>query len=107
MAANQRPRCGTAARDTRRAPPWNSDDTAMAPKEIAAIWPGMTPDRAVDSGSKPGSEVSDAPAIAENAVVAANSARRVPRSERSVAIFSHSDRSTGANCMVRPPGAVR
>lgn len=107
LAANHRPRCGTAARESRSPPWWNSDDTAMAPKVTAAICPGRTPDSAVNSGSNPGSETSEAPASAENAVVAANSASSAPGSERSVRIFSHSERSTGANSMVRPPAAVR
>ncbi len=37
LAANHRPRPGAAARDSRSPPPWNSDDTAMTPKEMAAI----------------------------------------------------------------------
>lgn len=62
---------------------------------MAAIWPGPTPDSAMNSGSNSGSEVSETPAIAENAVVAANRASSAPRSERSVRIFSHSERRTG------------
>ncbi|CAM5679080.1 hypothetical protein STENM327S_04720 [Streptomyces tendae] len=87
--------------------PWYSLETTTAPKATAAIWPGMTPDRAMNSGSKSGSEVSDTPASAENAVVAANRASSVPHSERRVSTLSASARRTGVRFMVRPPGAVR
>src|SRR5215218_8886405 len=53
----------------------------------------------MNSGSNSGSEVSDTPAIAENAVVAANRASSAPRSERSVRIFSHSECRTAVKDM--------
>ncbi|BFO19587.1 hypothetical protein SHKM778_59750 [Streptomyces sp. KM77-8] len=59
----------------------------------------MTPDRAVNSGSKPDFDLFETPASAENAVVAANSANRAPGSERTVRIFSHSAWNAGANGM--------